>query len=61
MTAPERMPAGKAFIYTELVNATIEPVGLQGDTDSLNLVLLPPSDMTRENLQTDVDELGATL
>ena len=47
----ERCRAERVRLYAELVHATIEPIGFQWDTDGPNLVLSPPSDMTRENLQ----------
>ena len=47
----ERSRAERVRLYAELVRATIEPVDFQWDTDGPNLVLSPPKDMTRENLE----------
>lgn len=47
----ERRRPERVRLYAELVNATIEPVGFHWDADGPNLVLSPPKDMTRENLE----------
>ena len=47
----ERRRAERVRLYAELVEATIEPVDFEWDSEGPNFVLSPPKDMTRGNLE----------
>ena len=47
----ERDRAERVRLYAELVTLTIEPAHFEWSSEAPNLVLSPPQDMTRENLE----------